>query len=203
MLPRALMVDVDGVVVVRPRGDRWDAKLAVDLGVDPDDLRRTFFDVHWPDVVLGRADLHDRLARALAELGVDVDVESLIAYWFEQDSTLDHELLDDLARLRRAGVELHLVTVQEHRRAAYLWDVLGLRERFDGLHHSAAVGASKPDYEYFLKVEERIGLRGADLLLIDDSPQNVAAAREVGWRSRLWTRGTTLAEALAEVDPGA
>ena len=42
--------------------------------------------------------------------------------------------------VRRTGVELHLVTVQEHRRAAYLWHDLGLRERFDGLHHSAAVG---------------------------------------------------------------
>jgi putative hydrolase of the HAD superfamily len=202
MLPRALMVDVDGVVVVRPDGDRWDDRLAIDVGVDPDDLQRTFFDVDWPDVVLGRADLHDRLARSLAELGVDVDVETLISYWFEQDSTLDHELLEDLARARRTGVELHLVTVQEHRRAAYLWHDLGLRERFDGLHHSAAVGLAKPDHDYFRKVEERIDMRGADLLLIDDSPQNVEAAQQVGWSSRLWTRGMKLAEVLVEVTPG-
>jgi putative hydrolase of the HAD superfamily len=200
---RALMVDVDGVVVVRPRGDRWDAQLAVDVGVDPDDLQRTFFDVHWEDVVLGRADLHDRLAMALEELGVEVDVEVLTTYWFEQDSTLDHHLLDDLARVRRTGIELHLVTVQEHRRAAYLWHDLGLRQRFDGLHHSAAVGVAKPDREYFRRVEERIGIPGEDLLLIDDSPRNVVAAREVGWQSRLWTRDATLADVLGEVAPDA
>ena len=84
--------------------------------------------------------------------------------------------------VRASGLQLHLATVQEHRRADYLWTTLGLRDRFDGLHHSAAVGFAKPDPAYFAAVEARTGFAADELLLIDDSPHNIEAAKLAGWR---------------------
>jgi putative hydrolase of the HAD superfamily len=110
-----------------------------------------------------------------------------MAYWFEKDANLDHDLLAELAALRAGGLELHLATVQEHRRADYLWNVIGLKDRFDGLHHSAACGVGKPDPAYFAAVERRSGFAPSELVLIDDKARNVEAAEVAGWGCVLWT----------------
>ena len=198
-----LMVDVDGVIVVRPAGRRWAADLMADLGVDPADLQAAFFTPHWPAIVTGRARIEDHLPAALARIAPEVAAETLIAYWFEKDAILDQVLLDDLSALRATGVPMHLATVQDHRRADHLWNALGLKGRFDGLLHSALIGHAKPDPAYFDAVARRLDTAPADLLLLDDSPRNVAAAIGAGWQGRLWTGEQSLADCLAHpVPPG-
>jgi putative hydrolase of the HAD superfamily len=64
---KALMVDVDGVIVVLPEGRHWWTDLEADLGLDPQLLRSKFFAPNFEDIVHGRADLHERLAPFLAE----------------------------------------------------------------------------------------------------------------------------------------
>lgn len=195
---RALMVDVDGVVVRHPEGRRWDAEMEADLGLSPDDLQRAFFTPHFEDIVLGRADLHERLAPALAEIAPHLTSDRLAAYWFEQDGHLDQVLLEDLAACRADGLELHLATVQEHHRARHLWQTLGLNARFEAMHYAADYGCKKPDAAFFRLVEQRTGFAPHELLLIDDSARNVEAARACGWAAILWTGEHRLAEALAQ-----
>lgn len=201
MQPRfeALMVDVDGVLVAAPDGRRWDAELARDLGIEPEDLQREFFAHHWDDVATGRATVEERLGPVLARIAPGVGAEELLAHWFADDAAnLDTVLLGDLDDLRRDGVPLHLATVQEHRRAEHLWSVVGLGRHFDGLHHSAAVGAAKPDPAYFRATALRVGLAPDVLLLLDDDERNVAAARAAGWQAVHWTGQHRLGEVLAE-----
>jgi len=192
------MVDVDGVVVRHPQGLRWDHRMEADLGLAPADLQERFFAPHFKDIVTGRADLHDRLGPVLAEIAPHLTSRELTDYWFAQDAHLDHDLLGDLAALRARGVGMHLATVQEHHRAAYLWERLGLRDRFDAMHYAADYGVGKPDPAFFAAVEARTGLAGRDMLLIDDSARNVEAARDCGWAAALWTGERPLAEVLAE-----
>ena len=192
---RTLMVDVDGVVVV-PRPGGWAADMEADLGLSVADLQAHFFKPHWDDVANGRAALHDRLAPVLAEIAPHLTSQALADYWFTRDAQLDHTLLADLAELRATGVQLHLATVQEHERAAYLWDTLGFRDRFDAIHHSAAVGCGKPDPAYYAAVEARTGFAPDSLLLIDDRAPNVEAARAAGWGGILWDGTQRLADVL-------
>ena len=122
-----------------------------------------------------------------------------MAYWFEKDGNLDHALLENLASVRAGGLKLYLATVQEHWRAYYLWNALGLSEYFDGCFHSARVGAAKPDPAYFDAVAKEVALLPEDLLLVDDSARNVDAARDAGWRAELWVTGESrLDEVLAK-----
>lgn len=184
---RALMVDVDGVVVRHPPGYRWDQRLQGDLGLDPMALQSAFFQVHWPDVALGRADLFDRLEPVLA----------LTDYWFGHDAALDQVLLADLAAEAARGVALHLATVQEHHRARHLMEALGLSGLFGAIHYSADYGLAKPDPAFFHAVCARTGLAPREVLLIDDSLANVEAARACGWRAQLWDGTRRLSEVLA------
>lgn len=195
---KALMVDVDGVLIT-PRLGGWAADLERDLGVSKGDLAEQFFAVHWQEVVLGNAGLHERLAPVLARIAPGVSSYQLAAYWFARDAVLDEQLLDDLALVRARGVDVHLATVQEHERAAYLWDRLEFRGRFDAMHYAADLGCKKSDPQFYAAVEARTGFAPAELLLIDDTAANVAAARAAGWGGLLWTGEARLGELLPEL----
>ena len=190
------MVDVDGVVIV-PRPGGWAAEIQADLGIPAATLQTAFFQPHWNDIVLGRAGLHERLAPVLAAHAPQLSSRDLVTYWFQKDAQLDETLLADLAALRASGIELHLATVQEHERAAYLWDTLALRDRFDAMHYAAALGCKKSDPAFYAAIEARTGFGPADLLLLDDTPGNVEAARAAGWGAALWDGCERVATVLA------
>ena len=190
------MVDVDGVVIV-PRAGGWAVDLEADLGLSGAVLQTHFFQPHWNDVVLGHAGLHERLGPVLAEHAPHLTSHRLAAYWFEKDARLDETLLSDLAALRATGVQLHLATIQEHERAAWLWDTLALRDRFDAMHYAADLGCKKSDPAFYPAVEARTDFRGQELLLLDDTAANVEVAITAGWRGAVWDGAASLSEVLA------
>ena len=194
----ALMVDVDGVLLTSPGGRPWSWNIQADLGLDPQLFQTRFFAPHWPDVMHGRADLHERLAPVLAEIAPHLTSQAVADYWFAKDAVADERLLADLVELRKTGVALHLATVQEHHRARYLWDTLGFRDRFDAIHYSADYGCGKPDPAFFEAVAARTGIAAGDLLLLDDRASNVDGARACGWQGVLWDGSRRLAAVLAE-----
>ncbi len=136
----------------------------------------------------------------LAEIAPHVSCDQLIRYWFEGDAHLDEALLLQLADVRASGVRLHLATVQEHERAAYLWDTLKFRDWFDDLHYAAQLGVSKPSQDFYAAVEQRAGLAASAIAFIDDSEKNVEAALARGWKAALWTPGATLGSLIPELN---
>jgi putative hydrolase of the HAD superfamily len=195
-LIRALMLDVDGVLVRgRPAdGAPWASRLEADLGVSAEALHRAFFAPHWDEIVVGRAGLMERLGPALAGIAPGMPAERLVEYWFGQDSRLDDSVLADVAALRAAGVAVHLTTNQEHLRAGYLMGRLGLGRLVDGIQYSAALGARKPEAAFFARAAAAVGVPAAGLMLVDDTAANVAAARAAGWQARHWMGEARLSE---------
>ncbi|KFC74771.1 Haloacid dehalogenase superfamily protein, subfamily IA, variant 3 with third motif having DD or ED [Bosea sp. LC85] len=195
---KALMVDVDGVLIVHPDPKGWSANLERDLGLSRETLQAEFFTQHWSDIIHGRADLHARLGPALAKMGATVSADTLVRYWFERDAHIDQDLLGQLAELRERGLVLHLATVQEHERARYLWHTLGFERHFDAIHYAAALGWAKPAQGFFAAIEARTGFQPHELFFIDDAPANVEAAIARGWSAAVWNRRERLADLLME-----
>lgn len=194
---KALMVDVDGVVVVHPEPGGWATHLERDLGLSKAALQAAFFAPHFDDVIHGRAALRERLAPVLEEIAPHLTCDELCAYWFREDAHLDHDLLDQLAQQRAAGIAVHLATVQEHERAAYLWETMALKDRFDAIHYAADLGHAKPAPEFYAAIEARTGYAAADIFFIDDKAANVEAARARGWNAAVWTGQDRLADLIA------
>ena len=194
---KALMVDVDGVIVVHPDPAGWSTNLKRDLGLAIELLQEKFFAPNFHDIVHGRAALRERLAPVLADIAPHLTCDQLCAYWFENDSHLDHDLLDQLAAFRARGYALHLATVQEHERAAYLWNDMGLKDRFDAIHYAADLGHAKPADGFYAAIEARTGFAPADLFFIDDKAANVLAAQARGWKAAVWTGQDRLADLIA------
>lgn len=195
------MLDVDGVLITgRPAdGLSWSTDLERDLGISPADLQREFFRKHWDDIIVGHAGIEEGLAAALDRIAPHMDPGDLMAYWFGSDSRIEPAVLEDVASCRAAGIAVWLATNQEHRRAAYLMNELGLALYVDGILYSAELGCRKPETAFYRQAELRTGFAPGELLLVDDTPANVAAAIEAGWNAVRWTGEAPLAIVLRAV----
>lgn len=194
-----LVLDLDGVVVLgHPEGGHWQKHLLRDLGLEPERLQEAFFRSFWASCVLGERDLFEALDEAWPQLGWSGTQQMLVEYWFETDSRLDGEVLAEVDAWRSRGGKAFLATVQEHHRARHVWEVLGLRGRFDGLIHSAALGARKPDRAFFEHATSRLPVAApGEVLFLDDSPANVEAARSFGWQAHRHDGPEDLRRAIA------
>ena len=171
---KALMVDVDGVIVVHPDPAGWSTNLKRDLGLAIELLQEKFFAPNFHDIVHGRAALRERLAPVLADIAPHLTCDQLCAYWFENDSHLDHDLLDQLAAFRARGYD-----------------------RFDAIHYAADLGHAKPADGFYAAIEARTGYAPSDLFFIDDKAANVLAAQARGWKAAVWTGQDRLADLIA------
>lgn len=195
-----LVLDIDGVVSVPPRP--WDADLKADWGLDPEALVRDFFQGSFTEVIQGRLDLFVALQQYFEPLGLADRLQEFVAYWFERDGVVDHEVLALAdAWKKRTGGRCFAATNQEHHRAADLRDRLGLGTHFDEIIYSAALGVCKPDRVFYTNAQARMGVTVArSILFVDDRPANVDGARICGWRSVLYRGPKSLAQVLAQTE---
>lgn len=195
---RAIMMDVDGVLVSgRPEdGAHLFTDLETDLGIPLELLRQEFFAPRWPAIVTGQKPLLTELADVLARIAPQVSAETLMTYWFRNDSRIDTTVLQAMNELRARGDRVFLATNQEHRRADYLMKDMGLAAHVDGIFYSAALGHRKPSPQFFACATAGAGVPAERIVLVDDTEENVLAAREAGWGAVHWKPGMRVDEAL-------
>ena len=195
-----IFFDVDGVIIdgwhANPeRRKPWNATIEQDLGVSLEAFQRAFFapSPHGADSLMnaclkGDGDLKDILEELLPTLGYHGHVDSFVTYWFENDSNINHDVLEIVKRLRqRKDVELYIATAQEHHRAAYLWNDLGLKDLFDDIFYSARLGVSKDGIDFFARINSQLDITAAERpLFFDDRETVVLAARAAGWDAHLF-----------------
>jgi putative hydrolase of the HAD superfamily len=192
------MLDVDGVLVGgRPKdGKHLFTDLERDLGISRSLLQAAFFDVYWQEIVVGRDALKPRLTAVLGKIAPKLEAQRLIDYWLANDSHIDMDMLEDVDALRRSGTKVFLATNQEHLRARYLMEEMGLGAHVDGLLYSAALGYRKPMPDFYRLAGERAGVVPNEIVFIDDVAANIEAARAVGWNAVLWTGEERLSDFL-------
>ena len=157
-----LALDVDGVLLDPARAGRgsWQEALREHYGVDPSRLDAVFFQRSWSAVVVGREPVEAALARALAELDWDIDVEALLQTWSATDLEIDHDVVRAVDGWATSGVRLVIVTNQEVRRARFLERVLTGILPIDGMAFSGALGTVKSDPAFYPAAERSLGIDG-------------------------------------------
>lgn len=194
-----IFFDVDGVLLhpgnAHGRSPQpWHASLERDLGVDPRRLGEAFFSPTAPGAIswmeacsTGLAAIEEALPPVLAALGYKGDIETFLRYWFERDAHVDHALIDQIALLRdRNGCRCYLATSQEHRRAAFIWDELGMRDHFSGMYYTARLGHSKKTVEFYRAIAEDFDFAAAAPIYFDDREEMVRTAAAAGWDACLY-----------------
>lgn len=175
-----LLFDVDGVLIYPAMQFR--DYLDTAHGITPE-MTAPFFHGRFLECARGRANLREELQAHLASWGWAGTSDSFIENWMEIDSKPDTEILELVASLRQRGFPCHVASVQEQNRAAYLRDFVGFNRAFDKTFFSCDLGAVKPDRAFYRAVEQRLERPPKQLMLIDDSPACIDAAREIGWQT--------------------
>lgn len=201
MTARAVVFDIGGVLE-RVEDDawpeiwigRWERRMGLPAGHV---LARQAEHKPVGDVVTGdvsEAQLRRRYADAL---GLDErQADAMMAeMWEAYCGELDVELFDFAAglrpRYRTAILSNSADGARREEQRRY-----GFEQLVDVLVYSHEVGLAKPDPAVFRLTEQRLGVEAHEIVFLDDQPQHVSAARELGWHA---VHHTDTRESLREV----
>lgn len=174
--------DFDGVLNRGYQGGYflWQETFEADLGVSAEVFTAFMFDgPRFAQVLTGQRDVLDLLQDWITTHSIPHEASAVLEYWLTKDANPDAEVMDWLARCPVPGV---IATNNETHRADYIWNRMGFGRHMQRMFASGRMGVKKPDPAFFAQIEAWSGLPPADILLIDDSEKNIAAAAACGWQ---------------------
>jgi FMN phosphatase YigB (HAD superfamily) len=86
------------------------------------------------------------------------------------------------AQVRRQGIPTYIFSNTNDLAVLHIKRNFPFFANFDGYIYSHEIGAMKPDAKIYEAMEKMSGKRGADILYLDDRPENVAAGAARGWQ---------------------
>jgi putative hydrolase of the HAD superfamily len=190
-----LALDVDGVILDDALGGSayWKSIFGEKFGVNADLLRTEFFGPAWSGVIRGQIPIESALKEAITALGWTMTVDQVLNSWFEDDYFPDNEVIAAANGWVHQGARLVLVTNQEHRRTEFLRPRLSELLPLSDFIYSAAIGFVKEEREFYTIADTQLGTLGITgaVVFVDDTLENVEAARSHGWRGILFDKSTT------------
>ena len=101
------------------------------------------------------------------------------------------------AQLRRRGFKTYIFSNTNDLAIEPVRRSFPFFHEFDGYIFSYEIGGMKPQPEIYAAMETLCGRRGADLIYLDDRPENIAAGAARGWRAILHESTNQTRQALA------
>lgn len=189
---RGVLFDAGGVLI-RPIGGRWNPRYDFEsvLQTHLPDIRPESFPEGFEagerflmasGTTPSRADYHRVVLRAL---GVDSPPAELLRELEAPAAGPVVEVFEDvrpvLDQLQAWGVPMSIVSDNWAGMEAG-FDRLGIGHYFQGYAVSEVLGCNKPDPRMYAAGRDVLGLEAQDCLFIDDDPELVAAAIDLGYR---------------------
>ena len=178
----AVLFDMDGVVLDSEKA--WER-----ADYSADELFKTGFDKTVRFECCGR---DERSVRAfLKSLKPDLDVDAYREYIIEcvrrdeeaNGAPIKDGFIELITRLKNANIKTALATSSRRDRAEKLFKRAGLNinELFDAVATREDVTVAKPNPEIFLTVAKRLNVSPENAIVLEDSPNGLAAAYAGGF----------------------
>jgi FMN phosphatase YigB (HAD superfamily) len=172
-----VLVDFDYTVAAR--------KIAARSSKSPQDLHAFLgsspFLIEFECGRLTRLEFFDAVRSAIGFRG---DLEEFGSY-FADIFTAMPETIALHAELRRAGFKTYIFSNTNDLAIEHVRRNFPFFKNFDGYIFSYEVGGLKPQPEIYAALEKLTGRRGADLIYLDDRPENIETGAARGWRAIL------------------
>ena len=196
-LPQAILFDSGGVLM-QPIGGRWNPRADFESTVVTRNPGIT--DEQFAAAILAgdrfmaaaesTPDLDDYHTVMLESLGIApaADLLAELTRPVPADVVLElfGDVMETLEVLRSRGVRMAVVS-DAWPNLPQLHAELGIHDFFEAYAISAVLGCRKPDPRMYRHASNALGLEPADCLFVDDDPELVAAAIELGYQGR-WMR---------------
>ena len=182
-----LVFDLGGVVL-RWRPDeflvRWLPERAPDAAAALALAAAVFegFGGDWAEFDRGRLEAAVLARRIAARTGLPLETARHLIDAIPGELQPMDDTVALLERLRRAGQTLCFLSNMPAPYADHLQATHAVLGAFEAGLYSSRIGLIKPEPALFEHAASVFGAASAELLLIDDNPANVVAAREAGWQ---------------------
>ncbi len=199
---RGIIFDYGNVLDYVDDQSPWLARrdvLAAQFNMTGDTLWKLLYETQpWQDCKRGRITYAEFWNRILSPLGIiDADKQAdFVSRLFEGRDWIN----PDMARLMRELKPRYRLAVLSNtfdpEMEVRITDQHGLKEIFDVVVSSAAVGLAKPEAEIYTLTLERLSIAPGEGLFVDDMPRNTQAAEALGIPSIVFTTPTELRREL-------
>lgn len=159
-----------------------------------------FYGAATPEVLADAEAFTVACGQALAQAGWPHDAATYLQRWTQGAVIPDPAMLEDVRRLRAAGIACYLGSNQDAFWAAHLETTLGYGTLLDGLFISCRLGAAKPQAAFFEAMLAQIPYPREELIFFDDKAANVEAALACGLEARLFTDRAQYLRDLEDLD---
>lgn len=138
---------------------------------------------------------HDRGApmaqNRIALIGAHPDKAELIEAWDTRWAEMFNGWVAGMeavvAELEAAAIAQYGLTNYPAEKIPHLYEILPALTRFRDVIVSGDEGVTKPDPAIYAITRARIGLDPAEVIFLDDRPENVTAARAAGFQAEIFT----------------
>ena len=177
---KAVLFDMDGVLVdSEPEYQRLDIQMARELGFELTLEEQSLY-VGISTLEMWQA-LQKKYGFQKDPLKVSQDEASRMARYYESGSLCPHEASVALFKsCVAAGLKVAVATSSEQRNAELVIERLGLADIVGAVVSSCLTERSKPAPDIFLLAMERLGVEGAECVVIEDADNGITAARAAG-----------------------
>ncbi len=150
----------------------------------------------WGDFDRGVAEAHEVIDRIVARTGwPKEEVEAVVAA-IPAELELQVETVKLIEELKAAGHRLFFLSNMPKPMATHLETNFPLHEWFDGGVFSGRVNFVKPGPEIFELACKHFGVTPESCVFLDDHPENIDAAKALGWDALLFKSATDVRPAL-------
>jgi len=184
-LPRALLLDIGGVIIdIDPTAcfDSW----AQACGADAERIAaRWGIDDAYKAFEVGSIDFDAYIEHLARRLRIRLSREQWLEGW---NALLREPVAPVVALLEEIGSSIPLYAFSNTNpvhEAVWQPRLASTLASFRAVYTSCQIGHRKPDVESYIAVVNLMGTAPADILFIDDNPENVHGARTAGIDARL------------------
>jgi beta-phosphoglucomutase family hydrolase len=108
--------------------------------------------------------------------------EKILFKLLEEDLRPTRGIIELINSLRQQGVKLAIASSAHRKLIKYVLGKLGITHLFDSIVTAEDISRSKPDPEIFMKSANKLGVRPAECVVIEDAKLGVIAAKKAGMK---------------------
>lgn len=194
---KAIAFDYGGVIELR-EGDLF-KEIVQYLNVTRKDWDRIYFSLNHLNMVKKGEEVLALVAKEFHASDIQISyIKNLTIEHSKKDKKINEELINIIKELKKKNYKIALLSNNSIELRQKLTDQ-NIIDLFDTIVISSKVGHLKPKPEIFEVLFDELGVHSNEVIFIDDTPQSLLNANDIGYTPLLYTNNEKLKKDLLNI----